>query len=196
MPFAPLPEPDASLLQDVRALFESGAISKQEAAKRLGMSAPTLNSRIAKRWHWKIPERLRTNRKAVTKQTAPKKAAAAKPKATGKAKSERPSPAQSVQERLHTQITVLMRAIEANVGDDGLPIDAERHAKLVAAAFRLQAEAARQDENKERGKDGQGTADQTEHDAAAELARLRDDLASKLAGHTPPDAIDGSAEQL
>ncbi len=191
MPFAPLPEPDATLLQDVRALFESGAISKQEAARRLGMSAPTLKTPIAKRWHWKIPDRLRTNRK-----TAAKKTAAAKPKAKHKAKTETQSSTQSVQERLHTQITVLMRAIEANVGEDGLPIDAERHAKLVAAAFRLQAEAARQDEHKERGKDGQGTADQTEQDAAAELARLRHDLAAKLAGHTPPDAIDGSSEQL
>jgi len=192
MPFAPLPEPDATLLQDVRALFESGAISKQEAARRLGMSAPTLNARIAKRWHWKIPERLRTNRKAAVA----KKIVAAKPKATRKAKAEAPSPAQSVQQRLHTQITVLMRAIEANVGDDGLPIDAERHAKLVAAAFRLQAEAARQDEPKERAKDGQGTADQTDESAAAELARLRDDLAAKLAGHTPPASSDECSEQL
>ena len=190
MPFAPLPEPDATLLQNVRALFESGAISKQEAAKRLGMSAPTLNSRIAKRWHWKIPSRLRTNRTQL----------AAKPRITRKAKRAEAAPVealstQDVQQRLHTQISVLMRAIEANVGEDGLPIDAERHAKLVAAAFRLQAEAARQDEQKERGKDGQGT-EQDDKDAAAELARLRDDLAAKLGGHTPPDAIDERAEEL
>ena len=190
MPFAPLPEPDAALLETVRALFESGAISKQDAAKRLGMSAPTLNNRITKRWHWKLPSRLRTNRKQL----------AAKPRVARKAKRAEPAAVetlstQDVQQRLHMQITVLMRAIEANVDEDGLPIDAERHAKLVAAAFRLQAEAARQDEQKERGKDGQGT-EQDDKDAAAELARLRDDLAAKLAGHTPPDAADAGVEQL
>jgi len=186
MPFTPLPEPDAILLDTVRALFESGTISKQEAARRLGMSAPTLTKRITKRWHWKIPSRLRTNRKLVADQA----------RVLRKAKRvEATLSTQDVQQRLHTQITVLMRAIEANVGEDGLPIDAERHAKLVAAAFRLQAEAARQDEQKERGKDGQGT-EQDDKDAAAELARLRDDLAAKLGRHTPPDTVDERVGEL
>jgi hypothetical protein len=180
-----LPDPDDTLLQDVRALFESGAISKQEAATRLGMSAPTLTSRIRTRWHWKIPPRLRTNRKGIAKPIK---------RRSSDASLHEELSTQDVQQRLHMQISVLMRAIEANVGEDGLPIDAERHAKLVAAAFRLQAEAARQDEQKERGKDGQATADKDEQAAATELARLRDDLAAKLAGHTPPDAADGSAE--
>ncbi len=186
MPFTPLPEPDAILLDTVRALFESGAISKQEAARRLGMSAPTLTNRITKRWHWKIPPRLRTNRKLVADQA----------RVLRKAKRvEATLSTQDVQQRLHTQITVLMRAIEANVGEDGLPIDAERHAKLVAAAFRLQAEAARQDEQKERGRDGQGT-EQDDKDAAAELARLRDDLAAKLGRNTPPETVDERVGEL
>ncbi len=183
-PFTPLPDPDAALLDKVRAQYEAGELNLAEAAKALGFSTYTLRSRISRKWFWRVPERLaaakaRRTLKEAAKIKAPRQGRALPQKPI--AKSELAPKA--LHRRLMVEIARLMRAVEADVNDEGLPNDPERHAKIMGAVVKLQADAVRLEELikpniRERAKDG--AADAANPDAAADLARLRADLAQKL----------------
>ncbi len=187
-PFTPLPDPDAVLLAKVRAQYEAGEATLVEAARALGFSKTTLNSRIANKWFWRVPERLAATKARRTLREAARIKAPRQPRALQHkpiAKSEL-SP-KALHRRLMVEIARLMRAVEADVNDEGLPNDPERHAKIMGAVVKLQADAARLNElikpqPRERAKDGAADAANPDDFAAADVARLRADLAQKLSG--------------
>ena len=200
-PFIALPDPDAALLAQTRARYESGEINLLEAARTLGFSRSTLTHRITHKWFWRVPKRLaaskaRRSLAEAAKIKAPRAKRALKQKPIRKSEL---SP-RALHRRLMEEIARLMRALEAHVDESGLPNDPERHAKMMGLVVKLQADAARLDElikqpARERSRDG--AADAANHDDAAsaiDLARLRADLAQKL-GEAQSSAVDaGSGE--
>jgi len=196
-PFIELPDPDATLLAQTRAQYESGEITATQAAKTLGFSRSTLTKRITHKWFWRVPRRLaastarRTLREAA--KIAPKHAKGA---LAHKAISRKETSPLALHRMIKVEIVRLMRAIQANVDQKtGLPVDPERHAKIMGMTLKLHADALRlDDENptlrKERTRDA--AADAATSDASAptaDLARLRADLAHKLS-----EAQSGGAE--
>ena len=186
-PFIALPDPDATLLAQVRAQYESGEISATQAAKSLGFSRTTLTHRITHKWFWRVPRRLaaskaRRSLAEAARIKAPRSQRAGHQKQIPKTEL---SP-KALHRRLMEEIARLMRALEAHVDESGLPTDPERHAKMMGLVVKLQADAARLDElikpaARERPRDA--AADAVNHDPAAaaiDLARLRADLAHKL----------------
>ena len=198
-PFIALPDPDAALLAQTRARYESGEINLLEAARALGFSSKTLTHRIAHKWFWRVPRRLAASKARRSLAEAARIKAPRAPRAT-KQKPIRKSELspRALHRRLMEEIARLMRALEAHVDESGLPTDPERHAKMMGLVVKLQADAARLDElinqpARERSRDG--AADAANNDAAAaaiDLARLRADLARKL-GDAEPGAVDAGA---
>ena len=201
-PFIALPDPDATLLAQTRARYEAGEITSAEAAKTLGFSRTTLTHRITHKWFWRVPKRLAASKARRTLREAAKIA----PKRTKGAVAHKPisrkdtSP-RALHQMMMVEIVRLMRAIQANVDEKtGLPMDPERHAKIMGMALKLHADALRlDDENptlrKERSRDG--AADAANSDASlatADLARLRADLAQKLSEAQPGEAEDAARE--
>ena len=202
-PFIPLPDPDATLLEQVRAKYEVGDMTLTQAARALGFSASTLSSRITHKWFWRVPKRLAATKARRTLREAAKIKAPRSPRAV----QQKPVPKselspKALHRRLMVQIARLMRAIEAEVDASGLPNDPERHAKMMGAVVKLQADAARLDELikqpvKERPKDGAAdAANPDDFAAAAQLARLRADLAQKLAGSAGSGAAEAGSGDL
>lgn len=189
--FTPVPDPDASLLQEVRALFEAGALTRQQAAERLGLTLATFTSRLRKRWFWTLPERLRSQRAKAPLRHLRKGAAQRVEKMTVRKRKQ----------LIDEQIEVVLRAIEANADAGGQPLDAEKHGRLIAMAIKLQmdslrANASHTSRKKESAADGSHDIAQGSLEAAHELARLRADLADKLAGDDAARTVDADIEQL
>ena len=202
-PFIALPDPDTTLLEQVRAQYEAGELSATQAAKTLGFSRTTLTHRITHKWFWRVPKRLAASKARRTLREAAKIKAPRGPRALQQRripKSEL-SP-KALHRRLMEEIARLMRALEAHVDESGLPADPERHAKMMGLVVKLQADAARLDDlikptARERSRDG--AADAANHDpaaAAVDLARLRADLAHKLgeAQSSGADEIAGESD--
>ena len=197
-PFIALPDPDAALLAQVRAQYESGEITLMQAAQTLGFSRSTLAQRITHKWFWRVPRRLaaskaRRSLAEAAKIKAPRGKRAVQQKPIRKSEL---SP-RALHRRLMEEIARLMRALEAHVDESGLPTDPERHAKMMGLVVKLQADAARLDDlidqpARERSRDGAADAANTDAAAAIDLARLRADLARKL-GEAEPGAVDRGA---
>ena len=198
-PFIALPDPDATLLAQVRAQYESGEITLMDAAKTLGFSRSTLTQRITHKWFWRVPRRLaaskaRRSLAEAVKIKAPRAKRAVQQKPIRKSEL---SP-RALHRRLMEEIARLMRALEAHVDESGLPTDPERHAKMMGLVVKLQADAARLDDlidqpARERSRDGAADAANSDASAAAiDLARLRAELARKL-GEAEPGAVDRGA---
>jgi len=200
-PFIALPDPDATLLAQVRARYEAGEITSAEAAKTLGFSRKTLNHRITHKWFWRVPQRLaaskarRTLREAA--KIAPKRAKGA---VAHKSISRKETSPLALYQMLMVEIARLMRVIQANVDKSGLPKDPERHVKMTSALVKLQADAVRlhdviKSQNKERTRDGAADAANSDASSAtADLARLRADLAQKLSEAQPGEADEAAGE--
>ena len=183
-PFTPLPDPDAGLLATVRAQYEAGEVTLAEAAKALGFSTCTLRSRISHKWFWRVPERLAASKARRSLQEAAKIKAPRQPRALQKPIARSELAPKALHRRIMVEIARLMRAVEADVNEHGLPNDPERHAKIMAAVVKLQADAVRlneliKPEQRERAKDGAADAN-PDAVASPDLARLRSDLAQKL----------------
>ncbi len=200
-PFIALPDPDATLLAQVRARYEAGEITSAEAAKTLGFSRKTLTHRIAHKWFWRVPQRLaaskarRTLREAA--KIAPKRAKGA---VAHKSISRKETSPLALYQMLMVEIARLMRVIPANVDESGLPKDPERHVKMTSALVKLQADAVRlhdviKSQNKERSRDAAADAANPDASSAtADLARLRADLAQKLGEAQPGEADEAAGE--
>ena len=194
-PFIALPDPDATLLAQVRARYEAGEITSAEAAKTLGFSSKTLTHRITHKWFWRVPQRLaaskarRTLREAA--KIAPKRAKGA---VAHKSISRKETSPLALYQMLMVEIARLMRVIQANVDESGLPKDPERLVKMTSALVKLQADAVRlhdviKSQNKERSRDAAADAANPDASSAtADLARLRADLAQKLSEAQPGEA--------
>lgn len=197
-PFTPLPDPDAALLADVRAGYEAGELTLAKAAAALGFSAHTLRSRIARKWFWRVPERLAATKAKRTLREVAKLRAPRSSRLLHKPIAPAELSPRALHRRLMVEIARLMRAVEADVNEDGLPNDPERHAKNMSAVVKLQADAVRLGElikpkQREGAKDGAADADTV---AAADLAGLRTDLAQKLGqGSGEPDAASGDLQR-
>jgi hypothetical protein len=83
-PFIALPDPDATLLAQVRAQYESGEISATQAAKTLGFSRTTLTHRITHKWFWRVPRRLAATKARRSLREAAKIKAPRAPRAVQK----------------------------------------------------------------------------------------------------------------
>ena len=203
-PFIQLPDPEAMLLDQTRARYEAGEITLLEAARALGFSRQTLTHRITHKWFWRVPRRL-----AATKARSSLRAAAkVKAPRLPRGQPHKPIPKselspKALHRRLMVEIARLMRAIEALVDESGLPTDPERHAKMMGLVVKLQADAVRLDELikppvKERTRDAAADAANADDPAASiDLARLRADLAQKLAMADEtgaPEQISGAPE--
>ena len=185
-PFTPLPDPDAALLNKVRAQYEAGEATLAQAAAALGFSAHTLRSRISRKWFWRVPERLAATKAKRTLREASKIKAPRQTRSLTQKPIDRSelSP-RALHRRLMVEIARLMRAVEADVNEAGLPNDPERHAKIMSAVVKLQADAVRLNEiiksqSRERAKDGAADAATSNDAPSADLAGLRADLAQKL----------------
>ena len=194
-PFTSKPDPDAALLDKTRAQYEAGEITVLEAARALGFSRQTLTHRIAHKWFWRVPKRLAASKARRTLREAAKIASRrAKGAVALKPISRKETSHRALHRMIMVEIVRLMRVLEANVDENGLPKDPERHAKLMGVVVKLQADAVRIDDGfesrtKERTRDG--AADPATSAAVAiDLARLRADLAQKLR-----DAQSGDAEE-
>ena len=198
-PFIALPDPDATLLAQVRAQYESGEITLTDAAKTLGFSRSTLTQRITHKWFWRVPRRLAASKARRSLAEAAKiKAPRAKRAVQQKPIRKSELSPRALHRRLMEEIARLMRALEAHVDESGLPTDPERHAKMMGLVVKLQADAARLDDlidqpARERSRDGAADAANSDASAAAiDLARLRAQLARKL-GEAEPGAVDRGA---
>ena len=198
-PFIALPDPDATLLAQVRAQYESGEITLMDAAKTLGFSRSTLTQRITHKWFWRVPPRLAASKARRSLAEAAKiKAPRAKRAVQQKPIRKSELSPRALHRRLMEEIARLMRALEAHVDESGLPTDPERHAKMMGLVVKLQADAARLDDlidqpARERSRDGAADAANSDASAAAiDLARLRAELARKL-GEAEPGAVDRGA---
>ncbi len=198
-PFIALPDPDATLLAQVRAQYESGEITLMDAAKTLGFSRSTLTQRITHKWFWRVPRRLAASKARRSLAEAAKiKAPRAKRAVQQKPIRKSELSPRALHRRLMEEIARLMRALEAHVDESGLPTDPERHAKMMGLVVKLQADAARLDDlidqpARERSRDGAADAANSDASAAAiDLARLRAQLARKL-GEAEPGAVDRGA---
>ena len=197
-PFIELPDPDATLLAQTRARYEAGEITATKAAQTLGFTRSTLTKRITHTWFWRVPERLA----ASTVRRSLREAAKIAPRRAKGALAYRPisrketSPL-ALYQMLMVEIARLMRVLEANVDENGLPKDPERHAKLMGVVVKLQTDAMRiadviKPPARERTRDGAADADTSDAAAAIDLARLRADLAHKL-GEAQSGAVDAGA---
>jgi len=185
-PFTPLPDPDAALLAHVRAQYEAGEVTLPQAARALGFSPCTLRARISNKWFWRVPERLAAARakrslREASKIKAPRLSRGLSQKPISRSEL---SP-RALHRRLMVEIARLMRAVEADVNEEGLPNDPERHAKIMSAVVKLQADAVRLNElikpdQRERAKDGAADVSDPTTCASPDLAGLRADLAQKL----------------
>ena len=196
-PFTPVADPDAELLAQVRLRYEAGELSLDGAATALGLTRSTLTRRIRAQWLWHVPPRLRASRKPVPVASRKPRSAEAAAR-TGPALSRQEMSPKVLHRRLLAQIARLMRAIEANIDESGLPIDAERHGKLLSIVMKQQADAARLEDQaaaakRERRNNASDAA--SAEGASCDLARLRDDLARRLAGDAQPEPpASGSGE--
>ena len=144
--FKPVPDPDPALLAQVRGRYEAGELSYAGVARLLGMSASTIASRIANNWFWRVPPKLASARALRARRLeAIEQRARDRRREQGEDVPLTPadlSPHQ-LHRRLMVQVARLMRAMEANIAPDGLPIDPERHARLLSVVMKQQAEIAR-----------------------------------------------------
>jgi hypothetical protein len=200
-PFIELPDPEATLLARTRARYEAGEITATKAAQALGFSRSTLTKRITHKWFWRVPQRLAASKARRTLREVAKIAS----KRAKSAVALRPiSRSETSPRALHRMIMVeiarLMRAIQANVDENGLPKDPERHVKMTSALVKLQADAVRlhdviKSQNKERSRDAAADAANPDASSAtADLARLRADLAQKLGEAQPGEADEAAGE--
>jgi hypothetical protein len=202
-PFTSKPDPDAALLDKTRAQYEAGEITVLEAARALGFSRQTLTHRIAHKWFWRVPKRLAATQACSSLRQAAKIKAPRAPKG----QPQKPIPKselspKALHRRLMVEIARLMRAIEALVDENGLPSDPERHAKMMGLVVKLQSDAVRLDELikppvKERSRDAAADAAHSDDTATAvDLARLRSDLAQKLASGVEPGVADNISDKI
>ena len=200
-PFIALPDPDATLLAQTRARYESGEITATQAAQALGFSRSTLTKRITHKWFWRVPKRLAATKARRSLAEAKKLKAPRSPRAV----QQKPIPKselspKALHRRLMEEIARLMRALEAHVDESGLPADPERHAKMMGVVVKLQADAVRLEELikppvRERTRDGAADAATSDASApAADLARLRADLAYKLGEAQSGEVHDAAGE--
>ena len=209
--FTPVADPDVALLAQVRARFEAGELTLQAAANELGLTRSTLSKRIRGQWLWRLPPRL-AKKSTGRKTSAPRKTVApAKSSPTKASRSKGAKPATQVDlsrdelspevlhRRLMVQIARLMRAIEANIDENGLPIDAERHGKLLSIVMKQQADAARLEDQAaiaKRERQTHASDAASAADAPIDLARLRADLARRLAGNPQSGPAEPGPEEL
>ena len=197
--FTPVADPDVALLAQVRARFEAGELTLQAAANELGLTRSTLSKRIRGQWLWRLPPRL-AKKSTGRKTSAPRKTVApAKSSPTQVDLSRDELSPEVLHRRLMVQIARLMRAIEANIDENGLPIDAERHGKLLSIVMKQQADAARLEDQAaiaKRERQTHASDAASAADAPIDLARLRADLARRLAGNPQSGPAEPGPEEL